>query len=134
MNLRFLLDTHILVYWLASPRKLSREQLRVLREAARHKEPVAISAITLLEIAVLFGEGGRRHVTPAAAILNKVEPNPAFRIVPFTVDIATEVAAIGDALRDPADRAIVCTARAHGLRLVTSDRRIIDSNLVPVVI
>jgi PIN domain nuclease of toxin-antitoxin system len=36
-------------------------------------------------------------------------------------------------LRDPADRAIVATARVHKLRLVTSDERIIESELVPVI-
>jgi hypothetical protein len=36
-------------------------------------------------------------------------------------------------LRDPADRAIVASARVHNLRLVTSDRRIIESKLAPVV-
>ena len=134
MNPRFLLDTHILVHWLAAPKKLSREQLRVLREAVRHREPVAISAITLLEIAVLFGEGSTRSDVPMDRIFDSLEANPAFQIVPFTLDVASEVAAIGGALRDPADRAIVCTARIRNLRLVTSDRRIIDSNLVPVVI
>ena len=36
-------------------------------------------------------------------------------------------------LRDPADRAIVATARVHRLSLVTSDQRIIKSGLIPVV-
>lgn len=136
MNPRFLLDTHILVHWLSAQKKLSREQLRVLREAVRRREPVAISAITLLEIAVLFGEGHTRAKAPVDEIFNQLEfeLNPALHIVPFTVQVAAEVAAIGGALPDPADRAIVCTARVHGFRLITSDRRIIDSNLVPVVI
>lgn len=131
---RFLLDTHIVVYWLAEPKKLSREQLRVLRESVRRREPVAVSAITLLEIAVLFGEGSTRSNVPAGRLLGALESNPAFQIVPFTVDVAAEVAALGRALRDPADRAIVCTARIRKLRLMTLDRRIIDSNLVPVVV
>jgi PIN domain nuclease of toxin-antitoxin system len=59
--------------------------------------------------------------------------NPAFQILPFTVAIATEVAALGKYLRDPADRAIVSIARVRKLRLVTSDQRIIGSNLVPVI-
>jgi PIN domain nuclease of toxin-antitoxin system len=50
------------------------------------------------------------------------------------VDVAAEVAAIGGSLRDPADRATVGTARVRRLRLVTSDQRIIDSGLVPVVV
>jgi PIN domain nuclease of toxin-antitoxin system len=90
---RFLLDTHILVYWLAAPKRLSREQLRVLREAVRHREPVAISAITLLEIAVLFGEGSTRSDVPIDQIFDNLESNPAFQIVPFTPDVASEVAA-----------------------------------------
>jgi PIN domain nuclease of toxin-antitoxin system len=43
------------------------------------------------------------------------------------------MAALGDALRDPADRAIVATARVHRLRLLTADQRIIDSDLVAVI-
>ena len=34
---------------------------------------------------------------------------------------------------DPADRILVATARVHGVPLVTSDSRIVDSELVPVV-
>jgi PIN domain nuclease of toxin-antitoxin system len=63
-----------------------------------------------------------------------LESAPGFEIIPFSIEIATDVAALGPSLRDPADRAIVCTARVHGLRLITSDQRIIDSGLVPVVV
>jgi len=48
--------------------------------------------------------------------------------------VAKEVTMLGGALRDPADRAIVASARVHRLRLLTSDRRIIESNLVSVVV
>jgi PIN domain nuclease of toxin-antitoxin system len=104
-----------------------------LRDAVRRHEPVAISAITLLEIAVLFGEGRTRSDTPLDELLDEFDSNPAFQIIPLSVAVAAEVAALGASLRDPADRAIVCTARVRRLRLVTSDRRIIDSGLVPVV-
>ena len=133
MNSRLLLDTHALVRWLASPKKLTREQNRVLRDAVRTRELVGVSAITLLELAVLFGHGSARTVVPANELLGELEGNPAFEILPLTFAIASEVAAIGRALRDPADRAIVATARVHKLRLVTSDERIIESELVPVV-
>jgi PIN domain nuclease of toxin-antitoxin system len=130
---RYLLDTHIAVRWLATPKKLTREQMRVLREATRRREPVAISPVTLLEIAVLFGEGSKRAEFAASEILGQLESNPAFEILPLTVEVAREVAALGPSLRDPTDRAIVATARVHQLRLITSDQRIIASQLVPVV-
>jgi PIN domain nuclease of toxin-antitoxin system len=130
---RLLLDTHIVVRWLASPKRLSRDQARVLREAVRRREPVGVSAISLLELAVLFGDGSARTDIPVADLLGELETNPAFAILPLTIGVAAEVAAIGGALRDPADRAIVATARLWKLRLVTSDQRIIDSGIVPVV-
>ena len=133
MNARLLLDTHVVVRWLAAPKKLSREQVRVLREAVRRREPVAVSAITLLEIAVLFAEGTTRSDVPVRELFDELTSNPAFQILPLTVEIAAEVAALGGSLRDPADRAIVATGRVNRLRLVTSDQRIIESKLVPVV-
>jgi PIN domain nuclease of toxin-antitoxin system len=130
---RFLLDTHVLVRWLAEPKKLSREQLRVLREAVRHREPLGVSAITLLEIAAPFGEGGARSEIPAAELLGELESSPAFQLFPLTVEAAAEAASLGASLRNPADRAILATARLHKLRLLTSDQRIIDSEPAPVV-
>jgi len=130
---RFLLDTHVVVRWLSDPRRLSREQTRVLEDVARTGEPVALSGMTLLEIAVLFSRGRHRMKSTPAELLGMLEANPAFQFLPITVDIATEVATMGGLLSDPADRAIVATARIHGLRLITSDQRIVESQLVPVV-
>ena len=127
-----MLDTHIVIRWLAAPKKLSCEQTRVLRDAFRRHEPVALSAITLLEIAVLPSKGSGRNIA-ANEIFAALNANPSFEILPLTIDIALEIAALGNSLRDPADRAIVSTARVHNLRLLTSDQRIIDIKLVPVV-
>ncbi len=102
-------------------------------DAVRHREPVAISAITLLEIAVLFGKDSVRSEIPVEELFAELESNPAFQIIPLTIDVAAEVAAIGGSLRDPADRAIVSTARIKKLRLLTSDQRILDAGLVAVV-
>jgi PIN domain nuclease of toxin-antitoxin system len=128
-----LLDTHILVRWLVDPKRLSREQLRVLRSAVRRCQPLALSAITLLEIAVLLGEGSTRLTVPAQELLAALGPGTGFQIVPIDAEIAAEVAAMGGVLRDPADRVIVAPARIHRLRLVTSDQRIVESKLVPVI-
>jgi PIN domain nuclease of toxin-antitoxin system len=92
-----------------------------------------LSAVTLLEIAVLSGVGGTRLQVPVRELFAALDSSAGFQVVPIDVGIAAEVAALGDMLRDPADRAIVATARVHRLRLVTSDQRIIGSKLVPVV-
>jgi PIN domain nuclease of toxin-antitoxin system len=129
---RLLLDTHIVVRWLTDSRKLSREQTRVLESAVRRTEPIALSAISLLEIAVI-GSAGRLGLKVALEELFEDLQIPVFQILPLTCEVVAEVVLLGN-LRDPADRVIVATARIERLRLVTSDQRIIESKLVPVVV
>jgi PIN domain nuclease of toxin-antitoxin system len=130
---KLLLDTHIVVRWLADPRKLSRNQTRTLASVVRRAEPVALSAITLLEIAVLTADGRLRLKAPLDELLTELQANPVFQVLPLSYEVASEVESLGSVLRDPADRVIVATARVHRLRLMTSDQRIIESNLVAVI-
>jgi len=111
---------------------LSREQKSALELSARRQEPFAVSAITLLEIA-LFGGTGSGLGSKADRILTNLEAAPEFFILPLTFHIVAEIASLGPSLRDPADRTIVATARVHRLRLLTSDQRIIDSKLVQTI-
>jgi PIN domain nuclease of toxin-antitoxin system len=127
----FLLDTHILVRWVSEARRLTKEQARVLENAVIRGDPVGISAMTLLELAALSCAGKLRG--SIESLFARVSTDPMFVLLPITVEIATEVATMGGALSDPADRAIVATARVHRLRLITSDQRIIQSRLVSVV-
>ena len=122
-----------MVRWLLESKKLSSEQVRELAAAERRGEPIAASAMTLLEIAMLASEGRLRSKTSADAVFKHLQASPLFRVLPLSFEIAAEVAALGPALRDPMDRVIVATARIHGLRLVTSDQRIIESKLVAVI-
>lgn len=128
---RFLADTHVVIRWLTEPKKLSQGQTRILEESVKRREAVAVSAISLLEIAAL--QGSRRLRGNAGRILDVLSADPLFQILPLTFEVALEVVALGVALHDPADRTIVASARVHRLRLLTSDQRIIDSKFVPVI-
>lgn len=127
---RLVLDTHIVLRWLGNSKRLSRAQFRALENAAQRAQPVALSAISLLEIAMLAAEG--KVATPLDELFEDMQRNPMFRILPLTYEIASEAGSFGW-LGDPADRTIVATARVHRVQLVTSDQRIIQSKLVPVV-
>ncbi len=130
MQSRLLLDTHIAIRWLADPKKLSKQQRRALDSSATRQEQFAVSAVTLIEIALFEGSGFKGKPNE---ILFSLEIAPEFLILPLTFQIAAEVASVGSSLRDPVDRTIVATARVHRLRLVTSDQRIIASGLVPTI-
>ncbi len=127
---RLLLDTHILIRWLIDSKRLSREQHRVLEAAVKRSEPVAISAMTLIEISVLAGSGSLKIAL--SDFLASLAANPIFRMLPLSFEVAAEVAYLA-ALKDPSDRTIVATGRVHRLTLVTSDERIINSGLIKTV-
>jgi predicted nucleic acid-binding protein len=96
-------------------------------------KPFGVSAITLIELAHLFITGVARSALGSSQILAVLETNPAFQVLPITVPIAREFGNILPTLRDPSDAVIAATARVHGLRLVTSDARILESNLALTV-
>ena len=133
MHPSFLLDTHVVVRWLVDNGKLSREQFRALQTAVRRTEPLALSAVSLLEIAILNGQGKLKLKASLNEFFSEMQAAPFFPVLPVTYEIAAEAGSL-HSLRDPADRASVATARMHRLRLMTSDRRIIESKLVPVVV
>jgi PIN domain nuclease of toxin-antitoxin system len=129
---RLLLDTHIVVRWLTDRRKLSREQVRWIEAGVRRAEPVALSAVSLLEIAILTSVGKLGSKVALEELFEDLQ-SPVFQVLPLTLQVAADAGLLGG-LRDPADRVIVATARVERLRLVTSDQRIIESKLVPVVV
>jgi PIN domain nuclease of toxin-antitoxin system len=113
-------------------KKLSGTQLRTLESAVRRGEPVAFSAISLLEIAILASGKKPALKVSLDEFFEDLSSNPALRVVPLTYEVARDVESLG-ILRDPADRVIAATARVHRLRLLSADQRIIESKLVQVV-
>jgi PIN domain nuclease of toxin-antitoxin system len=128
-----LLDTHVLVWLVIEPELLSRDAASAIRRA-RKSAGLAISAMTLYEIAMMFTRG---IITPRGGVeesLRKLITDAGVEVRPITV----EIAALGwqfpdDFSRDPADRLISATARAEGLMLVTRDERIRQCSLIKTV-
>jgi PIN domain nuclease of toxin-antitoxin system len=131
--MRYLLDTHVLIRWLGEPRRLSKEQTRVLENLVRFQEPVGVSAVTLVELASLSQESTRVSKFNLDKIFQSLETGEMFVVLAITAEIARDASRLLPILRDPVDTFIAATARAHGLRLMTSDARIIGSNCVPTV-
>jgi PIN domain nuclease of toxin-antitoxin system len=83
-----------------------------------------------LELALLANE--RKLNASLDVFLNTIRNAPLFSILPISYEIVAEFGAL-QGFRDPADRAIVATARVHRLQLLTKDQNIIDSGLVSVI-
>lgn len=131
--MKALLDTHVLVWWLGQDPRLSRRQMEIL-ESADPEAPLLVAGISLWEIATLNGLGRLEFQVPLRDWLEQATAPPLVELVPITPAIAAEVASLPDSFhRDPADRILVASARVLGATLLTRDRRIIDSELVPTI-
>ena len=115
------------------PKRLSQDQRRVLARSVQELETLAVSAATLVELAMLSDAKPFRIKHSADQIFDALERDPVFEILPITVNIAKEASYLTNSLRDPGDCVIVATARVHGLRLLTSDVRIVQANLVSTI-
>lgn len=109
-----LVDTHIWYRWRVDPRKLSRAQAGSLKRAERRREAIAVSAISLWEMA-MFVTTGRIRVHPTLeSWIAEMAGHPSLTVLPLTPAIAATSVALVGLPRDPADRLITATALCHG--------------------
>jgi len=92
---------------------------------------LAISSISLLELALLLKRGTIHFEDSPATFLTMVEER--FVVLPQTAEIAWEAVDLPLPQKDPFDRLITATARIHTLSLITRDQKITRSGLVPTL-
>jgi PIN domain nuclease of toxin-antitoxin system len=126
---RYLLDTHAVLWSAADSIRLSATVRRLLKE--RSPADFGVAAISLLEIARL-GRAGEVDLKPDPAEWLEDLPD-RYAILPLTPGIAWRMVGLDWAHRDPAGRLICATALEHKLTLVTQDREITRWGGVPVI-
>jgi PIN domain nuclease of toxin-antitoxin system len=127
-----LLDTHILVWLLIAPEKLSAKEKKAIL-AARKSGPLAVSAISLWEIAWL---AENKRIEVDVSVDSFVKKCASYvQVLPITPDIAVRSVKFPKSYpSDPQDRIIGATAIVEGIRLLTRDKRIARSSLVPLAL
>jgi PIN domain nuclease of toxin-antitoxin system len=118
-----LLDTHV-VAWLAFDQgQLSKKARAAIDDARQNGDGLAISDITLLELATLATKGRIRLNISLESFLREVEAR--FVILPISGRACVRALELPATYpKDPADRIIGATALVEGLSLLTSDREI----------
>jgi len=123
-----LLDTHVLVWLTTEPARLSKNAGSAIRRA-RRCGGIAISAITLWELAWLASHGHLQVTGTVEAYLDEVSSRVSVR--PTTAKIAALANQFpADYSGDPCDRIIGATALAEGMILVTKDVKIRECRLL----
>lgn len=116
-----LLDTHVVHWWSAEPKRVSKAARRALEDA----EELVVAAISWYELAWLAKHERIVVNIPVRSWLQKL--GEQVRTIGVTPAIADTAAGLAPSFPgDPADRLVYATALEHGLKLVTKDQAIRD--------
>jgi PIN domain nuclease of toxin-antitoxin system len=119
------LDTHALVWWVSDPKRVPAKARRLISAAVSDAEPIAVSSISLWEVAMLVARKRLALTIDTSAWIAHVEALPFLSFIPVDDRIAVRAVQLEDfPHRDPADRMIVATALGLGATLLTADTRL----------
>jgi len=127
---RLLLDTHIWLWSLLDPARLTK---RVARELAKEDAELWLSSISVWEFLALVEKGRVRLQSPPDEWVRDALRRVPINEAAVTHEVALETRNVRLSHRDPADRFLVATARIFDLKLVTADKRLIDMKGLPTL-
>jgi PIN domain nuclease of toxin-antitoxin system len=127
-----LVDTHVVVWLAFDQDQISRKARAAIDNARRNGDGLAISDITLLELATLASKGRIQLDISLESFLQEVEAR--FVVLPISGRACVRAIGLPAAYpKDPADRIIGATALIEGLSLLTADREIRRSKALQTI-
>lgn len=119
--MKYLLDTHIWLWWNARSEALS-HKVRSLLSTIDEKQELLLSAASAWELCRQIEDGRIGLSMPAEDWIEAALEMPGLRLVPILPRVAARSIALpGDFDGDAFDRIIVTTAREENATVITSD-------------
>ena len=122
--MKYLLDTHVWIWWHMQPKKLSKKILTILSKPDEYEE-LLLSAISPWEFSKLLEKGRMGISCNPEEWISQALQMPKLRLVPLSPIIAYRSTSLPQPFHgDPDDQIIVATAREENATLITKDREI----------
>lgn len=127
-----LVDSHVVVWLAFDHTQLSRNARAAINDARENGDGLAISDITLLELATLASKRRIHLEISLESFLSEVEAR--FIVLPISGRACVRALGLPQSYpKDPADRIIGATALVEGMSLLTADREIRRSRALPAI-
>jgi PIN domain nuclease of toxin-antitoxin system len=115
--MKFLLDTHVLLWAAGEPTRLSASARRLLNDK---NHELLFSAASLWEVAIKRGLG-RKDFSVDARLLRRGLLDNGYEELPILSQHVVEVESLPAIHKDPFDRLLVAQATVEGITLLTLD-------------
>lgn len=119
--MRFLLDTHVFLWWNSDVSKLSPKALKVLEDG---ENELFVSAASAWEIAIKAARGSLILPEAPALYLSSRIRHHAMQSLAIEIDHALHVYTLPPLHRDPFDRLLIAQSQIELLPLITADANI----------
>lgn len=125
-NKKYLLDTHVWIWWHMNPDRLSSRVHQIIADPAQYEE-LLLSAISPWEFCKLLEKGRLGISCDPEVWIERALGMPRLRLVPLTPALAYRSTVLPPPFhQDPADQIIVATAREENAVILTKDRMLLD--------
>jgi PIN domain nuclease of toxin-antitoxin system len=128
--MKLLLDTHIWLWSLGEPQRLSR---RVAKELDDRQNELWLSPISIWEAFLLFRKKRVRISTDFTTWLAASLSTLPVIEAPLTFEVARTLPALSVPHKDPADLFLAATAKAFDLTLITADSSLLKTEGISVL-
>jgi len=119
--MRYVIDTHVWIWWNMLPKKLS-TKVRSLLSSPKRYEEILISAISPWEFSKLLEKGRIGISCNAEEWISEALDMPKLTLIPLTPTIAYRSTSLPQPFNgDSADQIIVATAREENATVLTKD-------------
>lgn len=116
---RYLLDTHVFIWWITDSPKLSKKASDVIASSANR---ILLSSISGWEISIKAQLGRIAEVgDPVLSVPFHAKRN-SFEIIDFSLEDALSVYNLEQVHQDPFDRALISQARNLQVPIISGDR------------
>jgi len=117
--MKYLLDTHILLWWLSDPKKLSKKAQTLIHD---RNQDIFVSSVSFWELVIKSGLG--RIEIPRNLL--KILADDSIEILPLFPEATLGVLDLPQIHKDPFDRMLIAQAKFHDMVLITRDESITE--------
>lgn len=123
--MRYLLDTHIILWWLTEPEKIHAKARKIIKDRSNE---IFISSASFWEIAIKKSIG---RLTMPHNLLETIAIE-GFKTLPIMSDECIGVADLPMLHANPFDRLIILQAKLYDLVIITRDNKITEYPVVTI--